>query len=68
MVSNQRRTRPKSQFKIDTVRYNVLFDAGRQKRNAILDCLELSDEYEIKGTAFMLFKDGDMQINMNDIN
>ncbi|MCO4825384.1 hypothetical protein OAC63_02600 [Amylibacter sp.] len=68
MVSNQRRTRPEFQFKIDTVRYNVLFDAGRQKRNAILDCLELSDECEIKGTAFMLFKDGGMQMNVTDIN
>ncbi len=68
MVSNQRRSRPDFQFKIDNTRYQVLFDAGRQKRNAFLDCLELADSCEIKGTAFMLFKDGRMQMNVTDIN
>lgn len=68
MVSNQRRSRPNFQFKIDNMRYQVLFDAGRKKRNAILDCLELADECEIKGTAFVLFKDSRMQMNVTDIN
>jgi hypothetical protein len=68
MVSNQRRSRPDFQFKMDNVRYQVLFDAGRSKRNAILDCLDLADECEIKGTAFMQFKDGKMQMNVTDIN
>ncbi len=67
-VSNRRRSRPDFQFKIEGVRYQVLFDAGRAKRNAILDCLELVDACEIKGTAFMLFKDGKMQMNVTDIN
>lgn len=67
-VSNRRRSRPEFQFLIEGVRYQVLFDAGRAKRNAILDCLELADACEIKGTAFMLFKDGKMQMNVTDIN
>lgn len=68
MVSNSRRSSPDFQFKIDNVRFRALFDAGRKKRNATLDCLELADECEIKGTAYMLFSEGRLQLNVTDIN
>lgn len=66
-VSNRRRSRPEFTFKIDNIQYQVLFDAGRTKRNAILDCLDLADACEIKGTAFMLFQNGRMQMNVADV-
>ena len=67
LVSNQRRSRPEFTFHIDKDRYYVLFDAGRKKRNAILDCLDLADSCEVKGTAFMLFEQGKMKMNVTDV-
>lgn len=68
LIDNKRRSRPDFQFKIDGVRYNVLFDAGRNKRNAILECLELADHCELRGTAFMVFENGKMELNVTDVN
>ncbi|MEM9850520.1 MAG: hypothetical protein AAF761_00835 [Pseudomonadota bacterium] len=66
-VSNQRRTRPDFRLLVGETTYPIIFDAGRAKRNAVLDCLELSDQCDIRGTGFMLFERGQMTMNITDI-
>ena len=67
VVTNRRRSRPDFSIQVDDVRYSVLFDAGRAKRNAILDCLDLSYSCELKGTGFMRFEHGKMKLNVTDV-
>lgn len=49
------------------VEYPVVFDAGREKRQALLGCLEKADKCKATATAFMLFESGNMQLNITDI-
>lgn len=66
-VKNARRSRPEFQLRVNEVHYSVVFDAGRAKRTAVLDCLDLADECDIRGEALMIFGKGEMKLNITDI-
>lgn len=66
-IENMRRSTPDFSMTVGGRRYPIVFDAGRAKRNAMLDCLELSDTCDVKGTGFMVFEDRTMKLNVTDI-
>lgn len=66
-IQNTRRSKPDFQLTIDGKRYPLLFDAGRAKRNAMIECLELSDVCDVKGVGFIVFGDRTTKLNVTDI-
>lgn len=66
-IRNQRRSSPDFYLSINGIRYKVLFDAGREKRQALLDCLDLSDACDLRGRGFMLFEKGALVLNVTDV-
>ncbi|MEM7437957.1 MAG: hypothetical protein AAF393_00050 [Pseudomonadota bacterium] len=66
-VTNMRRSSPEFNLRMGKVSYSTIFDAGRAKRTAVLDCLDLSDACDIRGEAFLVFEGGKMVVNITDI-
>lgn len=67
MASIDKRSPNGFKFSVEGVEYPVVFDAGRKKRQALLECLEKADKCKATATAFMLFEAGTMQLNITDI-